>query len=400
MAFILSLVSLFKRKDVEQRCQAKNGGCPRSTSVMLELPVELWIEIMSFIPDQRTLARVMRVNHAFHDIAGCALYRTIAMKGDRAMALFNKSLELRPGREQSVTQLDVTQLYFGHKHTFLSILSNLRYLTLTSTSGSPSQGNCDYILTMRFPLLRGFTTNFPISTMDHLDVFLAAHNHLDELDVARSYFVHDSGFEDFTPCPPKLPLASFRILGYHSPFLDQRMSITPSITHLYRPVCSPVELHLITGLRQLVSLRLGPDFGGWCTRWSPHTVVDNFPCLRFLQVDMIQGDVPDLNKDVVDWTKNRGDVPRRPSSGGSRLTIAWMYTGCWKSSLYSVPWADAWEDYLETAALQVLRTWGDVIKRVIYRHTEIPMTTLTLRSSGNIYATSVIDRRDDHWKRV
>ena len=273
---------------------------------MIELPVELWMEILSFIPDQRTLARVMRVNHAFHDIAGCALYRTIAMKGDRAMALFNKSLELRPGREHSVTQLDVTQLYFGHKHTFLSTLSNLRYLTLMSTTSAecPSQGNCDYILAMRFPFLRGFTTNFPIYSMDRLDAFLAAHNHLDELDVAHSYFVHDSGFEDFTtPCPPKLPLTSFRVLGYHSPFLlDQRMSTPPSITHLYRPVCSPVELHLITGLRQLVSLRLGPDFGEWRTQWSPHTVVDNFPRLRFLQVDMVQVNSASFqrwNSDVV-----------------------------------------------------------------------------------------------------
>ena len=77
-----------------------------------------------------------------------------------------------------------------------------------------------------------------------------------------------------------------------------------------------------------------------------------------------------------------------------------MYTGGWRSALYSVPWADAWEDYLEAAARQVLRTWGDVVQRVIYRHTEIPMTTRTLRSSGIVYMTSVVDRRDDHWKRV
>ena len=96
---------------------------------------------------------------------------------------------------------------------------------------------------------------------------------------------------------------------------------------------------------------------------------------------------------------SRGDVPRRTPSG-PRMTIAWMYTGYLKSSLYSVAWADAWEEYLERAALEVLGTWGDVVNRVIYRHTEIPMTTLTLRASGNIYQTQVIDRRDDHWKRI
>ncbi|PIL36392.1 hypothetical protein GSI_00080 [Ganoderma sinense ZZ0214-1] len=397
MTFILSLKSLFKREDAERRLQVQNGGY---ISVMLELPVELWIEILSFIPDQRTLARLMRVNHTFHDLAGRALYQTVAMKGDRAMALFNKSLELRPGREQSVTQLDVTELQFGHKHTFLSALSNLRHLTIMCSSPHGTWlRSCNYILAMRFPFLRGFTTNLPISTMDHLDTFLAAHDRLDELDLAHSHFVHDSGFEDFTPCPSKLFLTSIRILGYHSPFIDQKMPTPTSITHLYRPICSPVELHLIAGLRQLVSLRLGPNFGGWRAQWSPHTVTEIFPRLRFLQVDTIQGDVPELNRDVVDWTKSRGDVPRRPSSA-LRLTVAWTFSGALKSSLYSVAWADAWEDYLEAAALQVLRTWGDVVRRVIYRHTEIPTTTLTLRNSGNIYTTSVIDRREDHWKRV
>nr|VWO95392.1 Lmo1883 protein [Ganoderma boninense] len=200
--------------------------------------------------------------------------------------------------------------------------------------------------------------------MDHLATFLAAHEQLDELDIAHAYFVHDSGFEDFTPCPSNLPLASLRILGYHSAFLDQRMPTKAiSITHLYRPICSAVELHLITSLRQLVSLRLGSNFGDWCTQWSPHTVAEVFPCLRFLQMDMIQhfqGDVPDLDRSVVDWTKSRGNVPRR-SASAPRLTVAWTYTGYLKSPLYSVSWADAWEDYLEGAALQVLRTWGDVV---------------------------------------
>nr|VWO97780.1 DnaJ like subfamily C member 3 [Ganoderma boninense] len=215
-----------------------------------------------------------------------------------------------------------------------------------SASDCAWQRNCDYVLAMRFPLLRGFATNLPISSMDHLGTFLAAHEQLDELDIAHAYFVHDSGFEDFTPCPSNLPLASLRILGYHSAFLDQRMSKPSSITHLYRPTCSSVELHLITNLRQLVSLRLGPNFGGWRTQWSPHTVAEIFPRLRLLQVDMIQvslrrlhcrkpssinllqyfqGDVPDLDRSVVDWTKNRGDVPRRFASA-PRLTVAWTYT--------------------------------------------------------------------------
>ncbi len=255
---------------------------------MLELPVELWIEILSFISDQRTLARFMRVNHAFRDLAGRALYRTITLKGDRAMALFNKSLELCPGREPSVTQMEVTELHFGHKHAFISILSNLRYLTLMSTPECAWQRNCDYVLAMRFPSLRGFATNLPITTVHHLDIFLAAHTRLDELDIAQSHFAHEGAFGELSSGPWKVPVTSLRILGYHAPFLDQRMSTPTRITHLYRPTCCPVEFHLITGLRQLVSLRLGPDFGGWCARWSPHSVAECFPCLRFLQVDMIQ----------------------------------------------------------------------------------------------------------------
>ena len=282
---------------------------------MLELPVELWIEILSFIPDQRTLARFMRVSHGFYRIAERALYHTIALKGDRAIALFNKSLELHPGREQFVKQLHATELDFGHRHTFLSILSNLRYLTLMSTPECAWQRNCDYILVMRFPFLRGFATNLPIATVELLEVFLAAHKNLDELDVAGSHFVHDSAFGNpASGRSPKLSLASLRVLGYHSSFLDERISRSAPtwtrITHLYRPTCGPLEFGLITNLRQLVSLRLGPDFGGWRTQWSLHSVAKVFPCLRFLQVDMIQVSPPSSSHCIQYRFINHADSTR------------------------------------------------------------------------------------------
>ncbi|TBU29198.1 hypothetical protein BD311DRAFT_661722 [Dichomitus squalens] len=404
-AFLEFFGRLFLRETSAKSGDREVYRTPPTSSVgrfiPLQLPLELWVEVLSFVSDRRTLVQLMLVNHAFHDITETLLYRTVVLKSHYTIPLLDRALKSSAKRAKFVHVLELTEST-GY-YPFLPTLSNLRYLTLIDYDyrDCVGQRTCDAVLTMCFPHLRGFTTNLPITSASFLDSFLTVHQKLDELDISRSQYLLEGTvgiLELWTS------LRSLRVLGYHSPFFSDsvRRRRTPTkVTHLYRPICTEPELSLISSLMpQLVSLRLGGRRGGWNTPWSLYDVAVNFPHLRFLQLDMLQGDTPTLSKTVIDWTLDRSqDIPPRPSSE-PRMTVAWMYTRNPRCKEGSIGWADAWDKYLDAMALEVFRVWGDYVGQIKFRHTEIPLTSLTLQRSGRVSRSHVIDRRDDHWKRI
>ena len=187
----------------------------------------------------------------------------------------------------------------GHNsHVFLSTLNSLRnleYLTLRLFDGLERTGVIGTkvfqdIVSMRFPLLRGFSTNLSVYIKPIGSTFFQEHPLLEELEIGFSPVSHlrTSGLTNFH-------FGSLRSIACGAWFLHDRSAVPPTLTHYHALDLDlePGEMPHIARLlgHQLVSLRISERFASHQHRGGRGVltldeVANLFPRLRFLQLDM------------------------------------------------------------------------------------------------------------------
>ena len=254
----------------------------------------------------------MRVSHVFNDMVGGDLYRSVTLHHDPAIVRFCTAISVSPHRATLVTSLhlpDITgQVLHGHdSHRFLSALNslhNLKCLTLSLSDGLERSGVTRANLTvfralasLRFPLLRSFSTNLSVYVFPAGLAFFHAHPLLEDLDFRYSPVSHIQSDSDGLA---NLQLASLRAMACSVWFLHDRFVVPPTLTHYHARDLDlrPQELARIARLlgHQLVSLRVSERYAYHSEQWrrggdGPHAVLLDelaglFPRLRFLQLDM------------------------------------------------------------------------------------------------------------------
>ena len=277
---------------------------PRSA----EFPPELWLEIIGYIQDSTTLAALMRVNHAFHDVAERYLYHTTTLNLDPVILRFCKSVSLSGRLANLVTCLHLpaigSRVLGNNSRLFLPVLNSLRNLERLTPrlsdgverSGVVSAKVLHDIVSLRFPLLRGFSTNLSVYVFPKGLAFLHNHPLLEDLDIS---FSPVSPVRTNAPAHSVQPeFGALRVMACAAWILRDRFAVPPTLTH-YRARdldLEPGELSRIARLLgpQLVSLRVSERFAHHYEHWpgrGPQAValdelVRLFPRLRFLQLDM------------------------------------------------------------------------------------------------------------------
>ena len=275
-------------------------ACPPSpdttiTPINVKLPIELWLLIVHHITNPATLAVLMRVGHWFRHLAEERLYGDVTLHYDASTIRFCDALVATPYRANLVTALhliDIGSLICDVSRSLLPVLRSLRnleYLTLQfwcdPTTVPDERQRVVGMLAIRFPFLRGFTTN-----ASHLSLlnFILAHPLLEDLDIgASSLRPTNVRLQTSRILPPSLHTLTCR-----SWFLHDRLALPATLTHLHVASLNAGELSRIAKLlgKQLVSLRVSE-----CQRRSSFRhaesmkldeVAKKFPRLRFLQLDM------------------------------------------------------------------------------------------------------------------
>ncbi len=286
------------------------SGPPTELIPSVVLPPELWLEIIAHVQDAATLSALMRVNRAFYDMTERYLYHTVMLNRDSVALRFCTSVSVSPHHANLVRCLHLPgiggPMLHGHNgRLFLSTLSslhNLEHLTLrlfdgVERSGAISAKVFQKIVSMRFPLLRGFSTNLSVYVFPMGLTFFLEHPLLEDLDIGFSPVSHvrTDGLANFQ-------FGSLRSMACGAWFLHDRFVVPPTLTHYHARDLDlePGELPRIARLlgRQLVSLRVSERFAYHHEqRGGPHAVtldelVSLFPRLRFLQLDMHLVSVP------------------------------------------------------------------------------------------------------------
>ncbi|KAI1782215.1 hypothetical protein LXA43DRAFT_906417 [Ganoderma leucocontextum] len=375
----------------------------------IQLPIELWLEIVGNVRDIATLSMLMRVNRTFHDEAERHLYLNVTLDHS-AILHFCKSVSSSPRRAKLVEclhlpSIDDKIMVGGASRLFLSTLNSLRnleYLTLCFSEGPFFCGPIfQAVFDMRFPFLRGFSTNHVMSSFQIGLTFFQEHPSLEELEIGVTSHPASEEWADglahFKPC-------SLRTITCRTWFLHDRFLVPPTLTH-YHATCldlDPEDLLRIARLlgNQLVSLRISEMFTGILGSQPPNLMLDElaklFPRLRFLQLDMdlIVNCIAGRPRPIGTSTVRR--VPR-----DVQLTLAWVYTTHFQIHEVNMKVAAAWHEFLDKTALEVLRDWGDYVERIVYRYTVMPYVSVSLSEDGTrLVSKQDPEMVDDQWKLI
>lgn len=263
--------------------------------------------IFDFV-DPRTLTQLVRVNSMFQRFAILALYQAPrpSTSGD-GLTRFARSVNTRTHHADLVRSLDMRALNihdYAVAANVLSILKSCHNLRDLRVNVFP---HCQICITaewtlfselgeLSFPELRRFAINLYNSPL-RLVSFFGRHPHLEELNFGG------------VPYPrPHLPLgplskvrlpSSLRCMTVPSWVLLTGLVTPPSLTHVYLSTYSWSKLSSVLSIlgTQIVSLKLGDR------EWEDDasalgsedgstisfgTFLKMLPCLRFLQVNMIQ----------------------------------------------------------------------------------------------------------------
>ena len=256
----------------------------------IDLPTELWFEILSHIGDKHTLVCLTQVNRALCEVAEPALYNAISLQWDATeinkLCYSIHSCPHRAGYVFNITLVHVDEEDVRLRDSlpsFLNSLQSLRHLRIEEIP-SPNTDYCIALSSVRLPELRTFIASMRSTSTILLD-FLAAHEKLQEIDL-RTTYIYDEPLKSSGGTALR---SSLRTLTCRTPFFSNQPPIPPNLTHLYRPAFLLWHLPLIATLAgpQLVSLRLGNIFPFEDFQpWSLVDIVSKFPRLRFLHVNM------------------------------------------------------------------------------------------------------------------
>ena len=234
------------------------------------------------------------------------LFRSLNL--DPVILRFRKSVSLSGRLANLVTCLHLpaigSRVLGNNSRLFLPVLNSLRNLerlTLRLSSGVErsdivSAKVLHDIVSLRFPLLRGFSTNLSVYVFPAGLAFFHAHPLLEDLDFRYSPVSHIQSDSDGLV---NLQLPSLRAMACSAWFLHDRFVVPPTLTHYHARDLDlrPQELARIARLlgHQLVSLRVSERYAYHSEQWrrgdGPHAVLLDelaglFPRLRFLQLDM------------------------------------------------------------------------------------------------------------------
>ncbi|KAI0688370.1 hypothetical protein C8T65DRAFT_122474 [Cerioporus squamosus] len=368
------------------------------TPSSVQLPVELWLEVIRHMTDVHALAQVMRVNRTFHAEAEPALYRNVRLETDNAIVKFSQSLFWGPHRSRLIHGLTVSTLVMI-PHSFATRLEALPHWGVKG---------CQAVLGVNYPFLRTFTSNL---SRNLVIPFLERHADIEEVHLVG----HSSLFS--TTWPPhainshQLKLHSLRSLTCPHRLIHGALYLPPTLTHLR---LSPLNSNLLflpsssaTFGSRLVSLRVRISIH---SLWGPQTlraitlddVVARFPCLKYLQVDMDHTSDPNALRIVtypgLHWTAKCD--PDRYTAATHRLIVAWTYFHPHDRGVDMVN-AARWHLSLKEVALEVLLEWDHLVERIVFKHTIIPYVSVTLNESR----TGLVSRQetgmtDDYWNTV
>ncbi|RPD55132.1 hypothetical protein L226DRAFT_229882 [Lentinus tigrinus ALCF2SS1-7] len=368
---------------------------PRAASESVQLPVELWLEIIRHVSDAHVLAQLMRVNSTFHAATEPVLYHNVKLETDNAIVMFAQSLSWGPHRPRLIHGLTVSTLItIPH-----SLAARLEPLPNWGVKG------CKAILSANYPSLRTFTSNLVAILVIP---FVKRHTHIEELHLMGHPTLQSHTWPSGVTATHKLKLPSLRSLTCPPRFLDGALDIPAALTHLsllpldsnmlFLPSASP------SFRSQLVSLRVRLiRFSRRPQALRPITlddVVASFPKLKYLQVDMYYSSQPyELRTDaLLHWTAKRN--PDRHTTAAHRLTVAWIFPYPPERGVDLVR-AAQWHQVMKEVALNVLLEWEHLVERIIFKHTIIPRVSVAL----NEYRTGLVCTQewgmaDNYWNTV
>ncbi|KAI0833874.1 hypothetical protein BC628DRAFT_1406781 [Trametes gibbosa] len=361
-----------------------------SEASSLQLPLELWAEILTYLPSSDA-ASVARICTSFRGEAERVLYRSVSLT-DNAIILFHRTITSSPHYASLVRRLDAYARVLGAQ-------LDLHHLSLCFSRGAIWDRtvilSCQHIVQNFFPNLRSFRTNMSLMALPQLMGFMYSHTTMEELHLEMDDLL-----------PPQMPLpSSLQTLTvmpriHWGAFRAQHLK---TITHLCLGRYGYEHFdYLADSLgAHLVSLRLSSRLGG--TAWSLGDFVARFPRLRLLHVDMgkhING--PAMHPCPIDWKSKTCERHRRrdaePRTASDALTIVWSYPHEDGVVLTS---AIAWHVFLNEAAFDVLLRWSPDVERIVYRHTIIPYVCATLsKDHTRLIREKDVYMPDDYWKTV
>ncbi|KAI1792630.1 hypothetical protein LXA43DRAFT_1131835 [Ganoderma leucocontextum] len=385
-----------------------------SESFKVDLPVELWLAILGHITDKATLAVLTQVSRTFCHEAEVRLYHTVAFDFDPVIYRFCESITATPRRATLVAGFHLMAIENAYGSTLavlfpvLQSLLNLEYLTLNISLGSgldayEEQRKLKAILSLRFPLLRGFATHGALAAHPQSLRFVQEHPLLEELQFDGSYS------EAWVQGISSAHLASLRALACRAWFLHDDCPVLTTLTHFHATSLYPGGLARIAGLlgKHLVSLRVShcvPFVSQPSEPMALNEIASEFPRLRFLQLDMEHRVKPYVSKQPVGFIAGARSKSENAALGRApraRFTLALVYS---RPQAHAVDMnvAAAWHEFLNRTALRVLRDWDDCVERIVYRHTIIPYVSVALSGGDGTRLVRKQDKemRDDEWKFV
>ncbi|RDX48528.1 hypothetical protein OH76DRAFT_1483886 [Lentinus brumalis] len=368
------------------------------SSTLLQLPVELWLEVIRHMTDADALAQLNRVNSTFHAATEPALYRNVHLESDTVIVKFSQSLLRNPRRSRLVHALTVsTLILIPH-----SLATRLEPLPHWGVKG------CTAVLSVDYPSLRTFTSNLSERVVTP---FLERHTNIEEVHLVGHPSLFSTTWAPQGTTSHKLNFHSLRSLTCPHRFLHGALNLPPTLTHLHVLPLSSNLLFLPSpsaafGSR-LVSLRVRLSI---YSLWGPQAlrqvtlndVVATFPSLKYLQVDVnYTSDPHDLRTTTLSglhWTAKC--EPDRYTEAAQRLTVAWIFSYPRDQGVNMVK-AARWHQSLKEVALEVLLEWEHLVERVIFRHTIIPYVSVALNESRTgLVCWQERGMTDEYWNTV
>ncbi|KAI0773552.1 hypothetical protein C8Q74DRAFT_1368134 [Fomes fomentarius] len=398
-------------------------GSKISSAVDLEFPMEIWRIVFAEVDDQTTLARLLLLHPALYSDVEETLYRCITLTTDKFIILLSESTASHTRRGLLTFALHVlTEVSTVTAPLCLAslmrFLDNLRDLTLCvpglwSPLPSWDYGGVHDVLGVRFKNLRrlDLLTDGPsVPSVLAIPDFLQNHGKtLKELDIRAVHAVLSQRTERKLSCP------ALRALSCTSLFIqyDFHGARAKRLTHLHLEYASPLCLQRVPiALRlRLLSLRLSDTRSSYVTQWSVLDLLQQYPRLIFLQVDMCPRTTPYISDAPIDWERDRLKTNANAYSRTTPITILWTSSlpnevdGA--ADIASREYIDkdllepdeAWRAYLNAGATRVLKDWRSYIRRVVYRHGKEDYISASLSEESNdVVLERDTEMHEDYWK--
>ncbi|KAI0633833.1 hypothetical protein C8Q77DRAFT_816897 [Trametes polyzona] len=368
----------------------------------LQLPLELWAEIISYLPTS-SLASVACLCKPLYAEVEPVLYRSVSLTTETVLSFYRTLTN--SGRHAAYVRRFNISLNEGENPFVPPCLAEILCEHIDPQSISLSYKNplmlcADDIAQLTsifehfFPRLGGFRTNLAPAFVPAVQDLIHRHVGLRELHLEMD--------DRCSLTQLKLPPA-LRTLSTMPRCSRTAWHSTRTLTHLHLGRWIYEDLVAIAenlGPR-LVSLRLGRYMPTYhAASWSLADFEIRFPRLRFLHIDMgSQHTTPTLPHHPIDWelytSTSNTPLPAQPTC---KLTIVWGFAhedGVVLSS------AAAWHKFLNNAAFNVLKRWAPYVERIVFRHTIIPYVSATLdHQNTRLVRTQDTEMSGDYWRWV